>query len=98
MTFSLFSTDHARPILEKFLAVLLQLPSCSKTACSIWSFPQVIPHPLYRLIGLTFNGMTRFFKFSTGPTTITRYMNQRFFVVVELSRQHAKEVGYAIQR
>ena len=83
MTFIVFSTAHAQLLVEKIPAPLLHLQCCSKVHCPISSFPQVLPHPICRLTGFTFNGMTRFLKFFTGSTTNTIYMNQRFCVVVD---------------
>ena len=98
MIFLSFSTGRRQFDVENVLGLMLRSRAAVTATLPRRGFPQLLPHPLNGCGNSVFNRIGTPIDFSTGSTTNTRNMNQRFCVVVVNYRQHSKEVGHAIQR
>lgn len=83
---------------ENIVGLKLFSSLCGTTIPPNGAFPQFLQHPAERCRNPVFNGIAAPTHFCTGSITNTKNMNQRFCVVVDMRRQHSKEVGHAIQR
>lgn len=98
MTSLLFSTGYNRSAVEDIPSSVFNGLATTKSTMPIPSFPQFLPHPHCDNRNSVFSGIAAPIHFSTGSTTNTKNMNQRFCVVVVIVRQHSTEVENAIQR
>src|SRR5918995_519988 len=98
MSFLPFSTGSCCLRVENVLGPICFLRPCGTPPVPDKAFPQLLPHSNQDYSGCVFNAIAALDGFSTGSTTNTKNMNQRFSVVVGFRRQHPKEVGHAIQR